>query len=211
LGRDDPVAEKIVDLIQASETMTDAEWERLVSEADPATEPIVGLPVAVHGHSVDDLEDVNLTPELLNEIVLWKVNRHVALDGDQLHRIDALRKLKPGEHRQARSVLEELLDAHGVDLPMASTILRFRKQHRRRLSGKRLLPSCRSVGSTPEVWRIAAPTKKVHHDLGIAFRRLPTFAPKTTAAGTIRLRTGPLALVFVTSRNTALLLPMQPS
>jgi hypothetical protein len=31
-----PVAEKIVDMIQASETMTDAELERIVSEADPA-------------------------------------------------------------------------------------------------------------------------------------------------------------------------------
>ena len=109
---------------------------------------------------LDDLDDVSLTPELLNEIVLSKVNRYVALDRDQLQRIDALRKLKLGEHRQARSVLEELLDAHGVDLLMASTILRFRKQHRRRLSGKTLLPSCRTVGSTPEVWRIAAPSRK---------------------------------------------------
>jgi thermostable 8-oxoguanine DNA glycosylase len=75
---------------------------------------------------LDGLDDVNFTPELLNEIVLWKVNRYVALDGDHLRRIDALRKLKPGEHGEAQSVLEELLAAHGVDLPMASTILRFR-------------------------------------------------------------------------------------
>jgi len=54
------------------------------------------------------------------------VNRFVSLDGDQLRRIDALRKLQPGEHGQAHLVLEELLDAHGVDLPMASTFLRFR-------------------------------------------------------------------------------------
>jgi thermostable 8-oxoguanine DNA glycosylase len=77
---------------------------------------------------LDDLEDVNFTPELLNEIVLWKVNRYVVLDGDQLRRIDAFAKLKPGEHAHARSVLEELLVAHGVDLPMASTFLRFRNQ-----------------------------------------------------------------------------------
>jgi len=54
---------------------------------------------------LDDLAGVNLTPELLNEIVLWKVNRYVSLDGEQLRRIDALRKLKPREHRQAASVL----------------------------------------------------------------------------------------------------------
>ena len=28
---------------------------------------------------LDDLDAVNLTPELLNEIVLWKVNRYVSL------------------------------------------------------------------------------------------------------------------------------------
>jgi len=36
-GSEEPVAESIVDLIQASETMTDAELERCVSEAAPAT------------------------------------------------------------------------------------------------------------------------------------------------------------------------------
>jgi hypothetical protein len=70
-------------------------------------------------------------PELLNETEPWKMNRYVVVDKDRLQRIDALRRLKTGEHRQARSVLEELLDAHGVDLLMASTILRFRKQHPR--------------------------------------------------------------------------------
>jgi len=48
------------------------------------------------------------------------------VDGEQLRRVDALLQLKPGEHEQARSVLEELLQVHGVDLPMASTFLRFR-------------------------------------------------------------------------------------
>ena len=47
---------------------------------------------------LDDLGDRKLTPEFVNEIVLWKVNRYVSLDGDQLCRIDALRTLKPGKH-----------------------------------------------------------------------------------------------------------------
>jgi hypothetical protein len=76
--------------------------------------------------TLDELEGVNFTPELLNEIVLWKVNRYVSLDADQLHRIDALVTLKPGEHRNAGAILEDLLGAHGVDLAMASTFLRFR-------------------------------------------------------------------------------------
>jgi thermostable 8-oxoguanine DNA glycosylase len=75
---------------------------------------------------LDDLEDVKLSPELLNKIVLWKLNRYVSLNEDQLLRIDAVRNLKPGEHEQARPVLEDLLKAHGVDVPMASTFLRFR-------------------------------------------------------------------------------------
>jgi thermostable 8-oxoguanine DNA glycosylase len=75
---------------------------------------------------LDGLEDLNLTPELLNEIVLWKVNRYVTLSDDQLCRLNALGTLEPGEHEKARSVLKELLEAHGVDLPMASTFLRFR-------------------------------------------------------------------------------------
>ena len=75
---------------------------------------------------LDDLVGVSLTTELLNEIVLWKINRYVSLKGDQLQRIDALSNLKPGEHGQAGSILEELLGAHSVDLPMASTFLRFR-------------------------------------------------------------------------------------
>jgi hypothetical protein len=75
---------------------------------------------------LDDLEGVKLSPELVNEIVLWKVNRYVSLDVDQLHRLDTVATLKPGEHRKALAILEELLGVPGVDLPMASTFLRFR-------------------------------------------------------------------------------------
>jgi thermostable 8-oxoguanine DNA glycosylase len=75
---------------------------------------------------LDALQELKLSPELLNEIVFWKVNRYVSLDEDQLVRIDAVRNLNPGEHERARPVLEDLLKAHGVDLPMASTFLRFR-------------------------------------------------------------------------------------
>jgi thermostable 8-oxoguanine DNA glycosylase len=75
---------------------------------------------------LDDLQDLKLSQELLDEIVLWKVNRYVSLHEDQLRRIDDVRTLKPGEHEKARPILEDLLEAHGVDLPMASTFLRFR-------------------------------------------------------------------------------------
>jgi len=75
---------------------------------------------------LDDLADLNFTRELINEIVLWKVNRFVSLEKGLLDRLDALKTLKAGAHRQADSVVESLLTVHGIDLPMASTFLRFR-------------------------------------------------------------------------------------
>lgn len=75
---------------------------------------------------LDGIEAVSLTPEHLNEIVLWKVNRYVSLDDNQIRQINALAELRMGQHRQARSILEKILAVHGVDLPMASTFFRFR-------------------------------------------------------------------------------------
>jgi len=75
---------------------------------------------------LDNLRRVTFTQSIVNEIVLWKVNRYVSLDNEILLSIDNLKTLTNGEHRQAQTVLESLLSIHGVDLPMASTLLRFR-------------------------------------------------------------------------------------
>jgi len=75
---------------------------------------------------LDGIGDVAFSQDLINEIVLWKLNRYVFLDNAALQSIDALRCLKAGQHRQGEAVLRWLLGTHGVDLPMASTILRFR-------------------------------------------------------------------------------------
>ncbi len=75
---------------------------------------------------LDKLDDTDFTQQLINEIVLWKVNRYVALDNEMLLNLNKLATLSAGEHRQAEAVLKDLLQAHGVDLPMASTLLRFR-------------------------------------------------------------------------------------
>jgi hypothetical protein len=75
---------------------------------------------------LDMLGKDNFTQHVINEIVLWKVNRYVSLTPDILQQIDQLRKLEPGKHRKEESVLTVLLGVHGVDLAMASTILRFR-------------------------------------------------------------------------------------
>ena len=62
----------------------------------------------------------------VNEIVLWKVNRYVCLKGPTLERLNGVAEIPRGAHRQALEVLALLLDTRGVDLPMASTFLRFR-------------------------------------------------------------------------------------
>lgn len=59
------------------------------------------------------------------EIVLWKVSRYAKLRG-MLKDLDGVLELGPGEHRKARAVLMRLLRCDGIDLPLASTILRFR-------------------------------------------------------------------------------------
>ena len=74
---------------------------------------------------LDDLPEQPFSQATVNEIVLWKVNRYVRLPSTVLDALYALRKLAPKEHRQADRVLTSLLNCNGVDLPMASTLLRF--------------------------------------------------------------------------------------
>jgi thermostable 8-oxoguanine DNA glycosylase len=57
--------------------------------------------------------------------VLWKVNRYARLPQDVRDALYALRRLSPNEHRKAEGLLLNLLRYDGVDLPMASTFLRF--------------------------------------------------------------------------------------
>jgi thermostable 8-oxoguanine DNA glycosylase len=74
---------------------------------------------------LDQAKD-DFTQERINEIVLWKVNRFAELDVDLISKINSLSELQEGQQEQARSSLEGLLKTPGVDLAMASTILRFR-------------------------------------------------------------------------------------
>lgn len=64
----------------------------------------------------------------IQEIVLWKVNRYPSLSSETIALLNQLTSLKQGEHSQGQTVLELLLakESKGIDLPMASTILRFR-------------------------------------------------------------------------------------
>ena len=75
---------------------------------------------------LDTIGSVPFTQETINEIVLWKTNRYARLSSELLHSLDDFTSLQMGEHRQGEAALASLLETRGVDLPMASTILRFR-------------------------------------------------------------------------------------
>jgi len=75
---------------------------------------------------LDNMDELDLTQQSINEIVLWKVNRYVEASSELLSDLNTIRTLPAGEHRHGVKILTSLLNTHGVDLPMASTLLRFR-------------------------------------------------------------------------------------
>ncbi|MCK4904919.1 hypothetical protein KAS42_01560 [bacterium] len=75
---------------------------------------------------LDNLDDIDFTQRLVNEIVLWKINRYVSINDEILSKLIKLKTLTNGKHRERKESLELLLQTHGIDLAMASTILRFR-------------------------------------------------------------------------------------
>jgi hypothetical protein len=74
---------------------------------------------------LDNLPNEPFSQEVINEIVLWKVNRYAQISEEIRKELHNLRSLKTKEHTKAKMILEKLLNCGGVDLPMASTILRF--------------------------------------------------------------------------------------
>lgn len=75
---------------------------------------------------LDSLAATPFDQAMINEIVLWKVNRYAKLQTDALDALNKLVDVKPKQHRQAASQVTQLIAQLGVDLPMASTLLRFR-------------------------------------------------------------------------------------
>lgn len=68
--------------------------------------------------------------ETINEIVLWKVNRYATVKGEALRLINNIHsKTTELDEDLTRNVLMALLQIKGIQLPMASTILRFRNKN----------------------------------------------------------------------------------
>lgn len=98
------------------------------------TSPIAEIDIKNLGYNFQDI----LTPILdsldgdfdqiiLNQIVLWKVNRYASFDSETLEKINRINsKDTEIDVDFTKNILHNLLNTKGVQLPMASTILRFK-------------------------------------------------------------------------------------
>lgn len=77
---------------------------------------------------LDDLDSQPFGQDLINEIILWKVNRYAKLSPSALEALNGVTDTQPKSHRTAKAALATLLHEPGVDLAMASTFLRFRNR-----------------------------------------------------------------------------------
>lgn len=77
---------------------------------------------------LDGLGSQPFAQDVINEIVLWKVNRYAKLSPRALEALNSVTDTQPKSHRTAKAALATLLREPGVDLAMASTFLRFRNK-----------------------------------------------------------------------------------
>ncbi|HEY2581679.1 MAG TPA: hypothetical protein VGI43_07730 [Mucilaginibacter sp.] len=73
--------------------------------------------------------NVDFNQEIINEIVLWKVNRYVSIcKAEWFDRFNELKNIDDLESNkdEIKEILEKMLKTHMIRLPMASTMLRFR-------------------------------------------------------------------------------------
>ena len=75
---------------------------------------------------LDGLDD-DFNQEIINEIVLWKVNRYSFLDDETFSVLNKINKVDLVLHIELTTeILTKLLNTKGIQLAMASTILRFK-------------------------------------------------------------------------------------
>src|SRR5690242_18411464 len=74
-----------------------------------------------------DLIGNDFDQPIINEIVLWKVNRYAKINEDLLSELNRIKKTDVELNEVlTRKILKGLLETKGIQLPMASTILRFK-------------------------------------------------------------------------------------
>jgi len=68
--------------------------------------------------------------EVINEIVLWKVSRYAKINNDTLKLLNDIdTNAATIDTETTKKILKALLKIRGIQLPMASTILRFRNKN----------------------------------------------------------------------------------
>jgi len=74
-----------------------------------------------------DLISSDFDQEIINQIVLWKVNRFAEIDDETFSLLNTIKKEdKFLNESLTKQILEKLLSTKGIQLAMASTILRFK-------------------------------------------------------------------------------------
>ena len=76
-----------------------------------------------------DAGDYRENRDIINEIVLWKMNRRPQVTEELIDAIFSLKEIKTPlqalENKNTAKVVERLLQTKGMQLPMASTVLHF--------------------------------------------------------------------------------------
>lgn len=74
-----------------------------------------------------DLISSDFDQEIINQIVLWKVNRYAEIDNETFSLLNSIKKEDTFLNESlTKQILEKLLSTKGIQLAMASTILRFK-------------------------------------------------------------------------------------
>jgi len=69
----------------------------------------------------------NFNQNIINEVVLFKVNRYAKTDNKILKNLNRIKSISRKLNKTlTQEILKELLQTKGIGLPMASTILRFK-------------------------------------------------------------------------------------
>ncbi|PTB95610.1 hypothetical protein C9994_10915 [Marivirga lumbricoides] len=100
-----------------------------IQELNPSTHELLNLEYTFQPELTEKLDKVksDFNQELINEIVLWKINRYAELNDETLNLINKIdRKTEFIDSTLTGEILLLLLETKGIRLPMASTILRFR-------------------------------------------------------------------------------------
>jgi hypothetical protein len=77
-----------------------------------------------------DKNETMFDQEIINEIILWKVNRYANVDNDTLKLLNDIGTTSTVlDIEKTRKILKMLIQKKGIQLPMASTMLRFKNKN----------------------------------------------------------------------------------